>query len=375
MPARGNAKRFPERLSHSTDGDAYRRMAEGPSWRAPDVSEILAQLYPEAGGELPDLLDRWAAKDCVWDDGKLVGFSLSGRAFLSGFAEIRQLAPVDSVRLVAVQPFMAELAESANLRAVKKLDLRGNWIGADGLQQLLNSRHLDRLESFNLSRNGLAGEGLTALAGSPLCGRLSELDLSDNQLRDEHLPLVSSVLNRCEKLCSINLSANRLGPMLGEMMGELMSGREWAEIRLAETGLSAAGVKHWLRVSPLPAVGRLDLGFNRIGDDGVSLLSARLSGWHIKSLNLAGNRIGSDGMRELSRALEAAEPLAELDLSANLLDDEAVECLAGVALPHLRRLDLRFNPISADGLARLRNSRSLAGVKLLADDTIQPSGS
>ena len=127
-------------------------------------------------------LAPWSAEDVVFRRGFAEAMSLSGRAFISISDGLFRTAPVRDVRLVAVQPFMAELAETANLAKLDRLDLRGNWIGADGVKALAASPHLTRLRVLDLSHNGLTADDVQPLLDSSALPALVTLELSGNRI-------------------------------------------------------------------------------------------------------------------------------------------------------------------------------------------------
>ncbi|MFO0806568.1 MAG: hypothetical protein U0791_25975 [Gemmataceae bacterium] len=154
-------------------------MARNPSYRAPSAMD----LHDEAAEPLPEnTLEAWAAKDIEYVDGEAVSCSLSGRAFIS-LGERFHSHPwhgVGSVRLVAVQPFMAELAACPQLARLHTLNLRGNRIGDSGAIALAASQHLVRLKHLNLSTNKLTEAGLAALRTAAWFRQLESVDLSGN---------------------------------------------------------------------------------------------------------------------------------------------------------------------------------------------------
>ena len=172
MFGRSDAKRFPRRLKFPVSPDAYRRMAWNPSSCAPHASEL---LFPDK--IVPSGLD---VQDHVYGNGLLIGASVSGRAFISRGHELFRLGPIREVRLVAVQPYMAELAQSSHLLKLRKLNLDGNQIGLGGLRELLASPYLQQLQSLVLSRNGLRDDAIEMLANTLSLTSLRELDLSAN---------------------------------------------------------------------------------------------------------------------------------------------------------------------------------------------------
>jgi hypothetical protein len=154
-------------------------MARNPSYRAPSAMD----LHDEESEPLPEnTLEAWAARDIEYVDGETVSCSLSGRAFIS-LSERFHAHPwqrVSAVRLVAVQPFMAELAACPHLGRLHTLDLRGNRIGDAGVIALAASPHLANLRHLNLSTNNLSRAGLDALHSATWFNQLESADMSGN---------------------------------------------------------------------------------------------------------------------------------------------------------------------------------------------------
>jgi hypothetical protein len=130
---------------------------------------------------LPQLLAKWTARDLEWDGDHLTGLSLSGRAFLAGGGELLDAIPaLRSIRLVAIQPYVGELAACPHLARLESLNLWGNQIGDAGVIALAGSPHVGGLRAIDLSRNGLSDAGARALADSPTLVPACALKLAEN---------------------------------------------------------------------------------------------------------------------------------------------------------------------------------------------------
>ncbi|MCZ2342444.1 MAG: hypothetical protein LC104_11700 [Bacteroidales bacterium] len=154
-------QRFPRRLP--ANDTQLNRMAWQPSYRAPALAEVQTGIALMPTTNLPELLVRWSAEDLVWENGQPVAMSLSGRAWIAGGAALCAAAPIRAIRLVAVQPFLEEVAACPHLRLVEHLDLTGNRIGPAGLQSLLASPWLGNLRRLDLERNDLGEAGAECL--------------------------------------------------------------------------------------------------------------------------------------------------------------------------------------------------------------------
>ncbi len=164
--------RFPRRLA--ADDTALNRMARGLSWRAPHPREVLhpepfalpTPLPPNAGeGEAGWLrwLEHWSAEDVRFEDGVPVSCSLAGRAFLTLGGWLFRHAPIRDVRLVAVAPFVGELAVCPWVAKLYRLDLAGNWIGSEGVKMLVAAAAFAGLAELGVSDNGLTADEVHAV--------------------------------------------------------------------------------------------------------------------------------------------------------------------------------------------------------------------
>ncbi len=159
----------------------------------------------------------WSARDIEFRRGFAEAMSLAGRTFISIGDGLFRTTPLRDVRLVAVAPFLNELARTANLAKLDRLDLSGNWIGPAGMRELAGSPHLTRLRALDLSRNGLGPDGLRELLAAPWRSQLRSLSLVDNGLTADDLNrlLADPGLGG---LAELDLSGNDLGADVAEKL-------------------------------------------------------------------------------------------------------------------------------------------------------------
>ena len=320
---------FPHRLTRPPTPTAGAALARNPSYRAPDVSELHRVAVPDspAGPTAPEerrLLDAVlaaptddaprlafaeycdklgdprgpfiraqvadstievpadiaatarvlfavvSAEDLVWRRGFVEGMSLAGRAFIALGNRVARQTPLNEVRLVAVQPYLGELAATPHLAQLRTLNLRGNRIGPAGLATLLASPH------FTADALNLAVNNLTA-ADVPTLPPVRRLDLSGNALGSE-------VAWPTRHFDALDLHGVGLG-----FDGAL---------RLAASGVTAVS---------------LDLGFNALTDAGVAVVVDSPLGRGCRWLGLRGNRL-TPAVREILAGFAGA-----VDLRANFL--------------------------------------------------------
>ena len=224
---------------------------------------------------------------------------------------------------------------------------------------------LDLSGELPSANEGLGPEGAERLAAVlAQCPDLSCLDLAWNRLGDQGVGnLGACVLLHCPKLSHLCLKGNGLE---AAGSGRLAEGLSLLRGSNGGTGLSV-----------------LDLGYNRIGDEGARSLSRVLVNCRMLShLDLCHNAIGSAGMEILASVLAQCTALSHLDLGYNHIGAEGARMIAEALVhaagadslgvvsqcPALAHLDLSSNDIGTAGAESLGGvlpqCRALASLKL-----------
>ena len=232
MPPPPNANPFVRRLPGIATERDLNRMAWAPSYRAPrlcDVQNLSGSPLPQVTGKERELLDSvlenidaeeprrayadyicgergafirlqlqgdthavvpagasqpfasWEARDLIFRNGFAEGMSLAGRCFINLGAELLRFTPLRELRLVAIAPFMSELANCPHLSRIESLNLWGNHIEAEGVRHLVKSPYLTRLRHLDLRRNSLDAEAIRELQTAPWYSQLVSIDLTENE--------------------------------------------------------------------------------------------------------------------------------------------------------------------------------------------------
>ena len=232
MPPPPNANPFARRLPGIATERDLNRMAWAPSYLAPrlrDVQNLSGSPLPQVTGKERELLNyvlenidaeeprrayadyicgergafirlqlqgdthavvpagasqpfaSWEARDLIFRNGFAEGMSLAGRCFINLGAELLRFTPLRELRLVAIAPFMSELANCPHLSRIESLNLWGNHIEAEGVRHLVTSPFLTRLRHLNLRRNSLDAEAIRELQTAPWFVQLESIDLTENE--------------------------------------------------------------------------------------------------------------------------------------------------------------------------------------------------
>jgi uncharacterized protein (TIGR02996 family) len=335
-------------------------------------------------------LSRISAKDLVVRRGFVEGMSLSGRAFISLGGDLLRLTPLREVRLVAVQPYIGELAGCPHLAKLRRLDLSGNRIGAAGVRKLAESAFLGGLRELGLSANDPGSEGLASLVAAPWRENLDVLELAENGIGAPELR--SFVTARFAHLVALDLSCNPLGQRGAEVLAKAGFAPRLGRLALSRCKLGSVGAAV-LFMGRLGSLADLDVSFNDLGPDGAAAIAeddslAQLTALdlgfnHLElpgaeaiaagdvltslvSLNLAGNRITQPGVESLARS-DVLGSVEFLDLTANPIGDGgAVALMKGEAFAGLSRLSLANCGITDAGVRRLAATGALGGLRALS---------
>jgi len=196
------------------------------------------------------------------------------------------------------------LARSTTILHLHGLDFgwgsyNANRIGARGAEAIANSHNVRALRRLVLDFNGIADAGFAALANSPQLDELRSLSVKDNQLTDEGLREFAAGAGM-PKLELLELTFNRQLTHAG--IGALA-----ASPRLAT--LSSL----WLRQTPL-------------GPDAARAIASSPHARGLRDLNLLECQLGDEGARALL-ASPHLDGLVKLQLAGNHISADVAEAL------------------------------------------------
>ncbi|MCA8957580.1 MAG: hypothetical protein KDC87_16010, partial [Planctomycetes bacterium] len=208
----------------------------------------------------------------------------------------------------------AELARVHPAAPLRRIHLAGHisGIGDDGVDELLRAPCTAGLDELLLHGQGLTDGSLVALAQSPL--RLRHLGLASVGYRDNRFTAAAvRAAARAPWLAELD-SITLTGAAEGDALPELLAaGRSLRAAWLSRTELDAAALQAIVDATGFADWRELAVSGNPIGDAGARALAAGPALPRV--LALAGCGIGPDGLR----ALAAAPPVDALDLRDNPL--------------------------------------------------------
>lgn len=229
--------------------------------------------------------------------------------------EIKQQLQEDPSKLVLNGKYFSTdevtiLANFAQIKSVRSLNLSDNQIGAPALKVLFTAPTLENLEELDLSINFITREGIEEIADSSevTMKNLKAFSLEDNRLVDEAAVVLFNA-PYFSKLESLNLGWNEVGNQIAQALGANSKMSALKILNLERNYVSEEGVRDLCDGGALKNLVELNLASNKLGDPGAVALAHARALPVLKTLWLTSNEIGDEG----AQALGESKSLAQLE--------------------------------------------------------------
>ncbi|XP_011235826.2 ribonuclease inhibitor isoform X1 [Ailuropoda melanoleuca] len=218
---------------------------------------------------------------------------------------------------------------------IRKLSLQNCCLTKTGCGVLPDMlRSMPTLRELYLNDNPLGDAGLQLLCSGlldPQC-HLEKLQVEYCNLTAASCESLASALRAKRHFKELAVSNNELGEAGVRVLcrGLVDSACQLEVLKLENCGLTSASCEDLCGVvASKPSLQELDLGDNKLGDQGIATLCPRLlhPSCQIRVLWLWDCDITTAGCRDLCRVLRAKESLKEMSLAGNALGDEGARLL------------------------------------------------
>ncbi|XP_072133440.1 NACHT, LRR and PYD domains-containing protein 3-like isoform X1 [Mobula birostris] len=245
---------------------------------------------------------------------------------------------------------------------IKQLDLENCHIQCEGIQRLGPGLH--KCQELRLGENKLGDSGVKMVSAAlrNLDCKIQTLGLDKVGLTDSGAEDLACALSTNPSLTELNLGFNKLGDSGVKLVSAALRNPECKiqKLWLGGVCLKDSGAEDLVSaLSTNPSLTELDLGFNKLGDSGVKLVSAALRNPECKIQKLWLDSVGltDSGAEDLVSALSTNSSLTELELGLNSLTDRSVPALRRLilTLPSLEWIWLGNNEFSETGEKELRS--------------------
>lgn len=258
------------------------------------------------------------------------------------------------------------LARGAHLRP-KRLGIHGR-LSEQHIKALGSARELlAGLEMLHIEKSQLGDGVIDWLVGQAATTNLEELHLPHNRLGRAGLGLLCES-SGLPKLHTLRLDHNNPGPLIAEELLRAPWAGQLEHFGIGGAPLDARGGELGWESVVLLAEARffhkmrsIALSGNQLGhaSGGPGVLFPRA-----EELDLSFNHLSDDGLARILDGCDT-EKLIKLHLSINRLTSVAVDAITREEGPHLKQLDLFGNAITSEGLRRLLESPTMRDLEVL----------
>lgn len=280
---------------------------------------------------------------------------------------------------------LARVTECPNLEHVVDLRLDNHGVGTVGARALAQASVFRRVRALSLNHCGLDAKGVEAIVVSPTWVELEHLEIAGASgvevgralgMRKKRwllglnahglaLGVQSMALQRVaqalDRPVTLDLGRNQIDDA---SLRELLEGVDWTRLEnlnLSGNELTDEGLLALCASGALQTLRQLDLRWATTSDAGGEgvLAIAREDTPHLTHLNLGHGQVRRDAVV----ALASKPALRVLDLSANPIEDEGLEAMAGATWPCLEALELAATQVTDHGLRALARSGALGALR------------
>eukprot|EP00940_MAST-03C_sp_MAST-3C-sp2_P001911 g1911.t1 len=267
--------------------------------------------------------------------------------------------------------FIVAICSAITSGVVTHLDLSHNDITAEGARSLARALQSStcQLIDLNVAFNRITKSGVFHIAGAlSFNENLEVLDLECNHLDSDAGAALGAILTNNKSLVTLNLSRSVLDEERG--YGPIARGIERnSTLKTLVLKRSALGNKGSACIANAmcknQSIRRLDLHFNKIGDDLKAFEEMLKENTTLRELILSYNLVGPKGAHSIAAALTSKSFLSHLDVRYNAIMDDGADAIANAA-KRKRDLNVKFG-VNFISSARMESLITIEGVTVCVE--------
>jgi len=240
----------------------------------------------------------------------------------------------DGLRVLSQQPFAGRLTN---------LYISGNNITSAGLNAM---GAFTSLTSLDISGNEIGDAGLRILSELPFASELTLLNITKTSITLNGLLL----LNKFRSLKELKIAKNQLEDRGFALLSEQPIARRLTGLYLSHNGITAASIQY---LSSFSELRELIISGNPIGNEGLAALAQLPIASQLTALEISDTGITLQGLNNL----RAFTGLQSLSIAANRLGDEGLRIVSALPYAHnLVDLNIGLNNISTKAAQKYKSA-------------------
>jgi len=270
------------------------------------------------------------------------------------FSHLKHMTAINLTNLKSLNLSKNDLSDSRALILIsghwpllEELCLRETKLTPKEIKEILKKSPWPQLRFLDVSYNDINNDGLAAFSFGK-CPLLEVLDLTQikaTNLKPFTLVLVATFPNLKEIIFSKSetIKLDSIDCLFPEYFSHLQN------LNLSNTRLTDKGLEKILKISKFPQLKGFNLSDNpNLSDEGLLVL-ARGDWPLLEEINIRNIQISSRGIQVFSKKAKLPN-LQKLDISKNIISDQALQILASADWPQLRHLIFYETEITLNGV-------------------------
>ena len=250
-------------------------------------------------------------------------------------------------------------ALSVNTKLIE-LDLSDNNLHAEGISKIFNGLRMSTLIELNISNNSITDKAADDIANFlSINNKIEKLEASSINLQDDGAKKILGI--DLSELTTFNISQNNITSKIGKVIVDFLS----RNTKLQSLDLSCNDLQELTYRNIFEVLQNtcflITLKFshcnsiNKVTSELTRILLLNVS---LQELDISYNKLSTSDAVKIFQGMRNILNLKKLNISHNMITDEAADYLGTVLHNSLQKLDLSFNHLTASGFCKILKSVS-----------------